>query len=304
MSTTRELRMVERVEPQSYYGRPVIKPPVWHPQVPWYFFTGGLTGAASTFAFAAETAGHDRLARRSWNVAMLASSANPVLLISDLGRPERFLNMLRVFKVTSPMSIGSWVVAASGTTNGIATATRMLGVMPRIGAAARVGAALSGLPMATYTAVLIANTAVPAWHAARHELPFLFAASAAASAGAAATVATPRRDALPARRLTLLGVLGAQAASIAMERRLGPLAAVYRDGEARRYGNLARGLMLGGAALVGLAGARSRAAAAAGGLAVLGGAAAERWSLFKAGVSSANDPRQTIAPQRAQMAAR
>ena len=87
MNATRELRMVERVEPQSYYGRPVIKPPVWKPQVPWYFFTGGLTGAASTFAFAAEVAGHERLARRSWNVAMAAVTASPVLLITDLGRP-------------------------------------------------------------------------------------------------------------------------------------------------------------------------------------------------------------------------
>ena len=304
MSATRELRMVERVEPESYYGRPVIKPPVWKPQVPWYFFTGGLTGAASTFALAAELAGHQRLARRTWSVAMLAGTANPALLITDLGRPERFLNMLRVFKVTSPMSIGSWVVAASGATNGIATAARVLGVMPRIGAAARVGAGATGLPMATYTAVLIANTAVPAWHEARHELPFLFAASAAASAGAAASIATPRADARPARRLAVLGALGAQAAAVAMERRLGPLAVAYRDGEARRYRTLARGLMLGGAALVGLAGGRSRTAAGAGGLAVLGGAAAERWSVFKAGVQSARDPHQTVALQRTRMVTR
>ena len=97
MSATRELRMVERAEPRSYYGRPVIKPPVWKPQVPWYFFTGGLTGAASTFALMSELAGRGRLARRASAVAMLAGTASPVLLITDLGRPERFLNMLRVF---------------------------------------------------------------------------------------------------------------------------------------------------------------------------------------------------------------
>jgi formate-dependent nitrite reductase membrane component NrfD len=297
------MRMVERVEARSYYGRPVIKPPVWKPQVPWYFFTGGLTGAASTFALAAELAGHARLARRTWGVAMLAGTASPVLLITDLGRPARFLNMLRVFKLTSPMSVGSWVVALSGATNSMATASRALGVMPRAGAAARVGAGASGLPMATYTAVLIANTAVPAWHVARRELPFLFAAGAGASAGAAAAIATPRADAAPARRLTVLGVVGAQAAAVAMERRLGPLAESYRSADAGRYRRLARGLMLGGALLVGTAGARSRAAAVAGGLAVLGGAAAERWSVFRAGFHSALDPRQTIDTQRAHMEA-
>ena len=291
--------MVERVEPDSYYGRPVIKPPVWKPQVPWYFFTGGLTGAASTFALAAELAGHARLARRAGAVAMLAGTAGPPLLITDLGRPERFLNMLRVFKVTSPMSIGSWVAAFSGATNGVATASRVLGLMPRTGAAARVGAGLSGLPMATYTAVLIANTAVPAWHAARHELPFVFAASAGASAGAATAIATPRAAARPARRLTVLGAVGAQVASIVMERRLGPLAESYASGDAGRYRDLARGLMLGGALVVGTAGGRSRAAAVAGGLAVLGGAVAERWSVFRAGFHSAGDPRQTVEPQRA-----
>ena len=304
MSATRELRMVERVEPQSYYGRPVIKPPVWKPQVPWYFFTGGLTGAASTFALAAEVTGRERLARRTWGVAMVAGSASPVLLITDLGRPERFLNMLRVFKVTSPMSVGSWVVAVSGATNGLATATRVLGVMPRLGTAARVGAGVSGLPMAIYTAVLIANTAVPAWHEARSELPFLFAASAAAAAGAAAAAVTPPADARPARRLAVLGALGAQAAAVAVDRRVGPLATAYREGDAGRYAMLSRGLMLGGAAAIGLAGRRSRTVAMLGGLAVLAGSAAERWSVFTAGVQSARDPRHTVATQRARMAAR
>lgn len=298
MSATREVRMVERAEPRSYYGRPVIKPPVWKPQVPWYFFTGGLTGAASTFALMSELAGRERLALRAWNVAMLAGTASPVLLITDLGRPERFLNMLRVFKVTSPMSIGSWVVAASGATNGIATATRVLGMMPRAGAAARAGAGLSGLPMATYTAVLIANTAVPAWHVARHELPFVFAASAAASAGAAVGMATPVRDAGPARRLAVIGALGTQAASAAMERRLGALARAYRTGRARRYASAARVSMLSGAAVLALGAHRSRLAAVAGGLAVLAGSAAERWSVYEAGVASARDPADTIEHQR------
>ena len=170
--------------------------------------------------------------------------------------------------------------------------------MPRTGAAARVGAGASGLPMATYTAVLIANTAVPAWHVARHELPFVFAAGAGASAGAAAAIATPRADAAPARRLTVLGAVGAQAAAVAMERRLGPLAESYRSGDAGRYRKLARGLMLGGALLVGgAAGAAARPRWPAGSR-CSGGAVAERWSVFRAGFHSALDPRQTVATQR------
>jgi hypothetical protein len=298
MSTTRERRMVARAEPRSYYGRPVIKPPVWRPEVPWYFFTGGLTGASSTLALAAEWAGHDRLARRTWTVATLAGTASPALLIADLGRPERFLNMLRVFKLTSPMSVGSWVLAVTGAANGLATVSRVLGVLPRLGGAARVAAGIAGLPMSTYTAVLIANTAVPVWHEARRELPFVFAGSAAASAGAAAALATPAADAGPARRLTVIGTALGQGAALAMERRLGGLAAPYHEGDAGRFRNLARTSMIAGAALVSVGGRRSRMAAIVGGTAVLAGAAAERWSVFKAGLQSALDPAYTVGPQR------
>ena len=297
----RELKMVPRAEPRSYYGRPVIKSPVWKPEVPWYFFTGGLSGASSTFALAAEWAGNDLLARRSWTVAMLAGTLSPVLLISDLGRPERFLNMLRMFKVTSPMSVGSWVVAASGSANGLATLSRTLGVMPRLGGVARLAAGASGLPMATYTAVLIANTSVPVWREARHELPFVFAGSAAASAGAAAAIATPRSAAGPARRLAVIGSALEQGATIAMERRLGDLSAPYRDGDAARYAKLARALTLAGAAMIGLGGRRSRIAAAVGGAAVLAGSVSERWAVFEAGKHSARDPRFTVGPQRARL---
>jgi len=297
----RELKMVPRAEPRSYYGRPVIKSPVWKPEVPWYFFTGGLTGASSTFALAAGWAGNDLLARRSWTVAMLSGAANPALLISDLGRPERFLNMLRMFKVTSPMSVGSWVVATSGSANGLATLSRILGVMPRLGGVARLAAGASGLPMTTYTAVLIANTSVPVWREARHVLPFVFAGSAAASAGAAAAIATPRSAAGPARRLAVVGAALEQGATIAMERRLGDLSAPYRDGDAARYAKLARGLTLAGAALIGLGGRRSRIAAAIGGAAVMAGSVAERWAVFEAGKHSARDPRFTVGPQRARL---
>src|SRR3954454_18102102 len=113
-----ERAMVPSERPTSYYGRPVIKPPVWTWEIPTYFFTGGLGGASATFALAADLTGNRELARRSWLIALGGLAVSPLLLASDLGRPVRFLNMLRVFKVTSPMSVGSWVL----TLGGIATA--------------------------------------------------------------------------------------------------------------------------------------------------------------------------------------
>src|SRR5690606_3989732 len=83
---------------RSYYGRPVIKPPVWQPEIPVYFFTGGLGGAAAILSLLSRLAGHERHARRLTVLGAGAEVVSPLLLVADLGRPERFLNMLRVFK--------------------------------------------------------------------------------------------------------------------------------------------------------------------------------------------------------------
>ena len=292
-----ERTMVPKPEFRSYYGRPVIKEPVWKPEVPWYFFSGGLGGASATLAFAAGVAGNRELARRSWLVSLGAISASPVLLIMDLGRPERFLNMLRVFKPTSPMSVGSWLLALTGASVTAATAHETLGLFAKLGRLTRVTSGVLGLPMATYTAALIGNTAVPVWHEARRTLPFVFAAGAAASAGAAATAVTPADYAGPARRLTVGGALLATTASQVMERRLGELAEPYHEGAAGRYARAAKGLTLAGAGMVAFA-RRRRAGAVAGSALVLAGAVLERWAVFKAGFQSASDPRHTIGPQR------
>ena len=207
MNTAREAVVVPRAEPRSYYGRPVVKPPVWTPEVPWYFFAGGLTGGAATLALVAEWRRNERLAWSARLVAMSAGTAGPVLLISDLGRPERFLNMLRVFKPTSPMSMGSWLLAVAGASNGLAAAWKLFGLFERVSLPARWAAGLSGPPMTTYTAALLTNTAIPVWREARHELPFVFAGSAAASAGGAVAALTPVAAAAPARRLAALGAL-------------------------------------------------------------------------------------------------
>jgi hypothetical protein len=285
----------EAVEVRTYYEQPVLKEPVWKPEIPWYFFAGGMAGAAAPLAFGAGLRGNDALARRAWLVALAGASVSPVLLIKDLGRPERFYNMLRVFKVTSPMSVGSWALAAFGTTTGLS----VLGVRPT-----RVAAAALGPLVSTYTAALVADTAIPVWHEARGELPLVFAASSAASAGAALTLVTPARDAAPARRLAIAGAAAGLALMQAMEDRLGELGEPYHEGEAGRYARAAKALTAAGSVTLAAFGSRSRAAGALGAGAVLAGAACERWSVFRAGFQSARDPKYVVGPQRARVARR
>ena len=294
-----EVRMVPEEEVRSYYGRAVLKEPVWSWEIPWYFFAGGLAGASSGLALVARLTGNEKLARRAHLAALGGAVVSPVLLIMDLGRPERFYNMLRVFKPTSPMSVGTWVLSAFGPTTGLAAAHDLLGLFPRLGRFAEAASALLGLPLATYTAVLIADTSVPVWHEARRELPLVFAASSAATAGAAAAILTPLEDAGPARRLAVGGALLEIGAVEVMKRRLGGfLAEPYEGGEPGRFDKLAKALSGVGAAVTAFAGHKKRMAAVAGGALVLAGAAFERWSIFKAGFLSAGDPKYTVMPQR------
>jgi formate-dependent nitrite reductase membrane component NrfD len=236
-------------------------------------------------------------------VGAAADLVSPALLISDLGRPERFLNMLRVFKVTSPMSVGSWVLFVSGGSSTTAALLERLGILRRVKVAAEAVSFLTGPPLATYTGTLLADTAIPVWHEARRELPWLFGASAAASAGAATTLFAGD-EAGPARRLAILGAAGALGLKDVMQRRLGFVGEVYEQGEAGRYGRVSKGLTATGAALLAAKGRRSRAAAVAGSTLVLAGELALRWSVFKAGFQSARDPRYTVIPQRERLAAK
>jgi len=277
----------------------VLKEPVWRPEVAFYFFTGGLGGASSVLSLVARVSGHELLAQRSIQIASAADAVSPPLLIADLGRPERFLNMLRVFKVTSPMSVGSWILAYSSTASSVSAFLNTIGRLPRVADLARTASAVSGAPLAVYTATLISDTAIPVWHEARRELPFLFGSSAVASAGAAAAIAVAPAEAGPARRLAVGGVLVENAIFALMRKRLGMLGEPYASGESGRYRKVSRTCTIGGAALLASPGRRSRLAAAAGGALILAGEVAMRWSVFKAGFQSARDPKYTVAPQRA-----
>jgi hypothetical protein len=285
-------------EMRSYYGRPILKEPVWKAEIPFYLFTGGIAGGCAVLHGVARLAGHERLARTALYLGAAADAVSPALLVSDLGRPERFLNMLRVFKVTSPMSVGSWTLAVSGTSSNAAAALELLGVLPRAKALAETVSFLAGGPLATYTGTLLADTAIPVWHEARRELPWLFGASASASAGAATALFLPPEDAGPARRLAIASVAAELALKQAMEKRLGFVGEVYEQGRARRFGRIAKACAATGAAVLAARGKRSRAALAGGSALVLAGELALRWSVFRAGFQSARDPRYTVIPQR------
>jgi hypothetical protein len=281
---------------RSYYGRPVLKEPVWQPQIPFYMFTGGLAGASAALSLAARVAGNEPLARTSLYVGAAADAVSPLLLITDLGRPERFLNMFRVFKPTSPMSVGSWLLGLSGTASGLAAALELAGRAPRLKLALEGASALLGLPLTTYTATLVTNTAVPAWHEARHELPVVFAASAASSAGAAATLLAPPGSSGPARRLAVGGAVVKTAGLVAMQRRMGLVGEPYAKGPAGMLTRLSKALSVGGVVALALPGRRRRRAVGAS--ALLAADVLLRWGVFRAGFQSARDPRYTVEPQR------
>jgi hypothetical protein len=297
-----ERAVVPPARPVSYYGRPILKPPPWEPLIPAYFFFGGLAGASAALAAGARLAGEAELERRAWAISLAGLAISPPLLIADLGRPERFINMFRVFKVTSPMSVGSWLLAGAGGVATAAAASAWTGRLPAAGTAAAIAAGVLGPLVASYTGGLLADTAVPAWHEARRELPFVFAGSAMASAGAAAVVATPAPHARQARRLLATGALVEIAAERLMERRLGDVAEPYRRGAS---GRLARAAVLATAAgsLLAVPGGASRGRAVAGGLLTLAGSACERLAVFEAGKASARDPKYVVAPQRRRLEA-
>jgi formate-dependent nitrite reductase membrane component NrfD len=243
-------------------------------------------------------AGNRELARTALYVGAAADLVSPVLLISDLGRPERFHHMFRVVKPTSPMNLGSWVLLVSGGASTTAALLQLLDRFRPLRAAASIVSALSGPPLATYTGVLVADTAVPVWHDGRHELPWIFGASAAASAGAAASIFSDPKDAGPARRLAVAGVLAEGALMQAMELRLGTVGEVYRKGAAGKFSRAAKSLAVVGTALLATKGRKSRTAAVAGGALVCAGELCLRWAVFKAGIQSARDPKYVVESQR------
>jgi formate-dependent nitrite reductase membrane component NrfD len=333
--------MVPDATPTSYYGHPILKAPVWKWPIPTYLFTGGLAAGTALVGAGAHAGGNRLLARRASLGTLGAVAVSGGLLVKDLGRPSRFHHMLRVVKPTSPMSVGTWIFSAFSAAAGATAGAELLagrGKRSRRGARALGGAGLgrpagrglwpalagaghlatAGLApaLATYTGVLLADTAVPAWHGARHELPFVFAGGAAASGGALGVLLAgggpgpSERGARP-RRLAVAGSILEVGAGQVMRRRLGELGEPYHQGVAAI---LSRGshvaTLVGGAALAGAgafgagvfgAGTTGRGARrldVAGSAFILAGAALERFAVFHAGRQSASDPKYVVGPQR------
>jgi hypothetical protein len=186
-----------------------------------------------------------------------------------------------------------------GLSSALAVTARAAGNERLARAAEAVSAAL-GPVLASYAGVLVGDTAVPVWHEGRRELPFVFAGSGGASAGAAAMLLVPPEHAGPARRLLLIGAALEGTGMQLMQRRLGFVGEPYRRGRAGRLARLAKGLTTTGAVVTALAG-RRRAGAAVGGALVLAGELSLRWAIFEAGFQSARDPRHAVAPRRARI---
>jgi hypothetical protein len=293
-----EQPMVPRAEFTSYYGKPIINAPVWQsPDIPGYLFLGGLAGASSLLGAGAQLTGRPSLAQAAKAGAFGAGCVSMVALVHDLGRPARFPNMLRVFKVSSPMSVGSWLLSAYVPLTGVAAASTLTGRVPRLGAAATAGAALLGPAVAAYTGALISDTAVPAWHDGYHEMPFVFAGSAATAAAGLGLLAAPPDQNTPARNLGLFGACLELTASHRMMSRIGIVAEPYHQGRGGAYVKAGEALAVLGA-IGSLAAPRSRIVGALSGAALLAASAATRWGIFHAGLASAGDPKYTVVPQR------
>ena len=179
----------------GYYGQPVVKPPVWTWEIPIYFFIGGLAGMSAVIAFAGLVFHEIDLARTAMWLATIGAVLSPILLTIDLGRPRLFLNMLRVFKYKSPMSVGAWIVFAFGACVIPGVIAFELHAQHIFGGGIDqflkifahllvIGSAFWGVLLATYTGVLLGVTAIPAWFLHRVLLPIHFGSAGLGSAAA------------------------------------------------------------------------------------------------------------------------
>jgi Polysulphide reductase, NrfD len=288
----------------GYYGQPIIKPPVWTWQVGLYLFVGGTAGMSGVLALAGLVTGQPlAFVRVALAVAVAGAVVSPCLLVWDLGRPTRFLNMLRVFKWRSAMSMGVWTLVVFSTFAGSAFVLgEASGVLRGFGLPAVFlrsalfvlvgGTALSGVVLATYTGVLLGATAVPAWFTHHQLLPFHFGVVALGSAAAVMELLGYRLAPLNAIGLAAATVETGVGAWIELNRR-GPAARALHEGKSGlllRAAGLLTGPVALGFRLFGLV------PLAATGFVV--GAIISRYGWIFAGRFSAMDPEETIAAQR------
>ncbi|MDQ3784917.1 MAG: polysulfide reductase NrfD [Actinomycetota bacterium] len=290
----------------TYYDRPVLKEPVWIWAVPAYFYVGGAAGAVSLLAEVAESLTRDEtdgLVRKARRIGAAGGGIGTALLIYDLGRPERFLNMLRVFRPTSAMSVGSWTLAAATPVFAASAVLPHAGGFPgHLGNLLGKVAGFLGMSLAGYTAVLLTNTAVPVWQASRRSLPWLFIGSAMSAAGSLLGFANlnETEDKI-VRRFEMAGQVAELVAALAVERDVSVVEQVGRVYEEGVPGGLWRASKASTAVSLALNlwprhGRTLRFASGACGTA---GALGVRFATFYAGKASARDPRASFHQQRA-----
>ncbi|MFF4874873.1 NrfD/PsrC family molybdoenzyme membrane anchor subunit [Micromonospora sp. NPDC000668] len=293
----------------SYYGRPVLKPPVWKHDIAGYLFTGGLAAGSALIGAGAQLTGRPGLRKVGRWTALGGVAASTYLLVHDLGRPDRFHHMLRVAKLTSPMSVGTWILAAFGPLAGVAAVAELAPLLPQhgvfglarriappVGNVAGLAAAATAPALATYTGVLLADTAVPSWHDAYPSLPFVFAGSALAAASGVALIAAPAAETDPVRRLALAAAAIELGGGRQLERQ-GLTGEPYAHGRSGRLVKAGRALLAVGTAAA-LLSRRNRALSVISGAALVASSVATRFGVFEAGRASARDPRYTVVPQR------
>jgi len=304
-----EEEVVPDAEFTSYYGRRIVKESPWEIDIPIYLFTGGVAAGSSLLAAGADLTGRAAL-RSGCRMGALGGMVITLgALIHDLGKPSRFLNMLRTVKLTSPMSMGTWILIAYGPMAGLTAVSELSDLLPRrwaviarllrgSGRPAGMVAATFAPALGVYTAVLLADTATPSWHEAHRELPFVFAGSAAAAAGGLGLLVAPTHQTGPARRLAVGGAALEAAADQLMERSMGITAEPMHTGRAGKYLGAAKALNAAGVAGAVFAAGRSRVGAAVSGASFLAGSLLTRMGIFEAGQASARDPKYVVVPQR------
>jgi protein NrfD len=299
----------------TYYGQPQLKPSHYGFRVALYMFIAGLSGAAQLIATAADLAGRDRyrnLVRRGRYLSLLAAGLGPPLLIGDLHTPQRFYNMLRIFRRTSPMSIGTYVLSGFALSS-ISTAGAQLlsdrrdsAGWRRLARLTEIPAAVAGAGMTTYTAALLAATSTPLWAAAPRALAVQFAGSSIAAGAAALRLCDEAgSDSAATQKLELLE-MAATATELAgaffaerRYRRVGVASSTALDrpwGAIHRVGAIALGAALPLALLTARRVGnrpRSRLGMTASLLAI-GGSLLLRWSVIEAGNDSARRPEESL----------
>ena len=311
-SVERERKPVPADEEKTYYDLPALNPSHYGQLVASYLFIGGIAGASQVIATIADFHGGEKtrfIVRAGRYLALAGACTGPVFLVADLHTPERWYNMLRIFRRTSSMSIGSWTLALFGTISAITAGAQLLGDRTGsrrlLGTARALGvpAAASGAVLATYTGTLLGATSTPIWAGADRFLPALFGASAVLTSTAALSCAAELSGADPnagraLRRLSLIAGAAEWLIDSAMENQLKraeldeplnekPIAVFHRVGY-KGLGMIAplivNGLML-------LAGRRSRRLSLAAAAATLAGGYIMRSVTLAAGRRSAQRPR-------------